>query len=49
MSKEELLTIKGGSIGATMLNTIVRLGVLLLELGRSLGTAIKRTINKTAC
>ena len=49
MDREELLTIKGGSISAAFINSIVRFGTIILELGRSLGTIIIRIKNKSVC
>ncbi len=49
MSKEELLNIKGGAINASLVNSIVRFGTIILELGRSLGTIIIRVTKKTTC
>ncbi len=49
MTNEELLTIKGGAVSAALINSIVRFGTIILELGRSLGTIIIRVTKKTTC
>ena len=50
MKKEELINIKaGGTISGTIINALVRGVTFALELGRSLGTAIRRAKNKTIC
>ncbi|MDD4547899.1 MAG: hypothetical protein PHI05_04080 [Bacilli bacterium] len=50
LNKEELLKIEGGiSISGTFINSIARGINVLLELGRSLGTSIRRSISKTLC
>ena len=49
MTEEELLDIKGGAISASLVNSIVRFGTILLEIGRSLGTIIIRVTRKTPC
>ena len=50
ISNEELMTIEGGAgITATFLNAISRTISTLMEVGRNLGTAIRRTINGSIC
>lgn len=50
MTIEELKNVNGGgSISGTVLNAIVRGITLALELGRSLGTALRRYVTKTPC
>ena len=49
MTEEELLDIKGWAISASLVNSIVRFGTILLEIGRSLGTIIIRVTRKTPC
>ena len=49
MDNEELMSIKGGAISASLINSIVRFGTIILELGRSLGTIIIRVTKKTTC
>lgn len=42
LTKQELLSITGGAISGTLINAFVRGINSILELGRSLGTAIRR-------
>ena len=45
---DELLDIKGG-FSASMINAVVRMGTILLEIGRSLGTVIRKIKDRTIC
>lgn len=48
LNKDELLKIKGGTISSTMVNAIVKGISLLIDLGKSFGTTIRRiSANKT--
>ena len=50
MRKEELVLIVGGSsISGTVLNAVIRAVNAALEVGRSLGTAIRRIRTKQVC
>lgn len=49
ITNKELKNIIGGSITATMLGNIVRGVNSLLDLGRSLGTAIRRVYTNNLC
>ena len=49
LKKQELLNISGGGISASWLNALSRTVSTLLDLGRSLGTAIRRTISGKVC
>ncbi len=50
MNKQELICIVGGvSISATLVNAFARGINTLLELGRSLGSAIRRIFDKKLC
>ena len=52
MKNEELISIVGGGtswLTATFLNAIARGLDTILEIGRSIGTTIARTINHTTC
>ena len=50
MSYNELICIYGGgSITSNMLNSLVRLANTLLEVGRSLGSAIRRSVTGKCC
>lgn len=46
---EELKNIQGGAIGSTMITALVRGINTILDLGRSLGTAIRRIQTKNMC
>ena len=51
LKKEELLNISGGAnwFSASFLNAISRAVSTLMDLGRSLGTSIRRSINGKVC
>ena len=49
LSKEELLKIEGGAISAAYITALVRGINSLLDLGRSLGTALRRVISGIKC
>ena len=50
MNKEELSLIYGGmTLSTTLLNTLARFVSTSLELGRTLGTTIRRAIEKKKC
>lgn len=49
LKKEELLSIEGGKTSASLINSVVRGASLLLEFGRSVGTAIRRIISRKTC
>ncbi len=50
MTNEDMLKIEGGTtLTASFLNAITRTGELILDLGRSLGSAIRRIYEKNSC
>ncbi len=50
LKKEEMLKISGGfNLTASFLNAASRAVSTLIDLGRSLGTAIRRSINGKIC
>lgn len=49
LKKEELKKIEGGAISASFITSIVRAVSGLLDLGRSLGTAIRRVQTGKIC
>ncbi len=51
MTCEELISIKAGSsiISTTVLNTLIRLVTTSFELGKSLGSSIRRAMEKNKC
>ena len=49
LNKEEMLNISGGGISASFKNALARGINTLLDLGRSLGTSIRRSISGKVC
>lgn len=50
LKKEEMLNVFGGAgVSASMLNALSRAVTTLLDLGRSLGTAIRRSFSGKIC
>lgn len=51
LNKEELLSISGGAVkwNATFFNALARCAETLLDLGRSLGSAIRRIGSNNLC
>ena len=49
LTMEEELNIYGGSVSSTMVNAIVKGISLLIELGRSLGSTIRRVSENRTC
>ena len=49
LNKEQLLKITGGSISATLLNALVRGVNVFLDVGRSVGSAIRRFFSGKKC
>lgn len=50
LNKEDLLKIEGGlNISGTLINSLVRGINALLDVGRSLGTAIRRVTSNNIC
>lgn len=49
IKKEELTQINGGGFSASLINAIARAGSLILELGRSVGSAIRRYATNKLC
>jgi hypothetical protein len=49
MTEIELYKIKGGAISGTIINGIVRAVDIVLELGRSLGSALRRKKDGSYC
>jgi len=49
LNKEELLNINGGSISGTLISSLTRGINSLLDMGRSLGTAIRRIGSGNVC
>lgn len=49
LNKKELLKINGGTITATLVNALARGITTIMDLGRSLGSAIRRIASKKIC
>ncbi len=49
MNREELINVKGGAINASALNAVMRTFNTIIEVGRIVGTAIKRRIDGKSC
>lgn len=49
LSYEELLKIEGGAISGSLISSMVRGISVILDLGRSLGTAIRRLVEGNLC
>jgi len=50
MSSEELFIIKGGTtLNTSLLNAISKFLIVSLEIGRTLGTTIRRALDKNKC
>lgn len=49
LNDRELKTIIGGSITATFINAIVKGFELIIEIGRSLGSSIRRVASGKSC
>ena len=49
LNEKEMLNISGGAISASFINAIARGINTLLDLGRSLGTSIRRSISGKVC
>ncbi len=49
LNKQELLKISGGAISGSLINAFIRGISTILDLGRSLGTAIRRIQTKQFC
>ena len=49
MSNEELMQVQGGAFSASMLNAIVKAVNTIFELGRTVGSAIRRLKENKMC
>ena len=49
LSNQELMLIQGGIISASWLNSISRTITTILDLGRTIGSAIRRMYSKKYC
>lgn len=49
LNNSELLEIKGGAVSATLINAIVKGIELLMNLGKMLGSTIRRATSNNPC
>lgn len=49
LTDKELISVDGGGFTATFLNAASRAISTLLELGRNLGSALRRTFSRSIC
>lgn len=49
LDNKELYEIQGGAISAALLNALARAGNTILELGRVVGSAIRRMYSRNYC
>ena len=49
LDRKELLSVEGGSISGTMINSITKGINTILDMGRSLGSAIRRIGSNNIC
>ena len=49
LTDEELLEVKGGGFTATLLNSVSRFIDTILNLGKTIGSAIRRVGSKSIC
>ena len=49
MREEELLNVNGGSVSASLINSIARGVNTIFNLGRALGSATRRVVNGKMC
>lgn len=49
LSKYELNTVVGGALSGAVISSIIRGAGIILELGRSFGSALRRFMTKNMC
>ena len=49
LTSEELLVVRGGGIAATLINSVSRLISTILDLGQTVGSALRRATTKKYC
>lgn len=49
LNKNELMAIRGGAVTATLINAIVKGLNILIELGKSVGSSIRRISSGSTC
>lgn len=49
IKNKELLNIVGGAINATMINAAARILSIVIDIGKMVGTALRRAFTKNVC
>ena len=49
LNRDELLNVYGGTISATLINAIVKGFSVIVDLGKALGSAIRRAVSGKTC
>lgn len=49
LSNDYLITVSGGAITTTWINALVKLVTKTIDLGKMVGTAIRKLVNKNYC
>jgi len=49
LTKEELFEVQGGSITASFLNALSRAASTILDIGRSIGSSLRRMVTRNYC
>ncbi len=49
LSNEELMQVKGGALSGAIIDAMVNMMNTIFDLGRALGTSIRRVISKKYC
>lgn len=49
LNKQELLLIDGGGVSGTLISSITKGVTFIFELGKSLGSAVRRIVGKNIC
>ncbi len=49
LNRNELLNVYGGTISATLINAIVKGFSVIVDLGKALGSAIRRAVSGKTC
>ena len=49
LSKQEMIKVNGGAITSTLISTLTRAGSIIFDIGRSLGSAIRRIYEGDSC
>ncbi len=49
LKNSELILIKGGAINSQLINALVRLTTSVIEIGRMIGSSLRRMVDKNYC